>query len=150
MTAPPSPVAAPGRTVTVALTSLDRLRPLTIGALVIAAAAPVFAAAGIPPVPLMWPLYRLGVVLPSCGLTRGVVALARGDLAAAMEWNPASPLAAVAAAIGLLRAAVGAATGRWLHVLVQPRWWLLVVATVAVALLWVNQWNHAGQLMSRR
>lgn len=97
----------------------------------------------------MWPLYRLGVVLPSCGLTRGVVALARGDLAAAWQWNPASSLAAVAAATGVLRAAVGAATGRWLHVHVRPRWWLLVVATLAVALLWVNQWDHAAQLMGR-
>ena len=105
-------------------------------ALVIAVAATAFAAAGIPPVPFMWRLCCLRLVLPSCGLTQGVVALTRGDLAAAWQCNPESPLTEVAAAAGVLRAAVAsvvAALGR--H------------AGRRSSL--VNQWDHAAQLMGR-
>jgi len=123
------------------------MRAWTVGSLVVALAAVVFAVVGIPPVPVMWPLYRLGVVLPGCGLTRGVVALARGDLAGAWRWNPASLLVVVAVAAGIARAAVGAITDRWLAVRVAPRPWLLALGAVAAAVLWANQWAHADRLM---
>jgi len=127
----------------------DGLRAWTIGSLVVATAAAVFAVVGIPSVPVMWPLYRLGVVLPGCGLTRGVVAVARGDLAAAWRWNPASLLVVLAVFGGVARAAVGVATQRWLAVRVVPRPWLLALGAVAVAVLWANQWVHADRLMGR-
>lgn len=68
--------------------------------------AAVFAVTGIPWVPVMWRLYRLGVVLPGCGLTRGGVAVARGDLAGACRWSPATALVVLAVAAGLARAGV--------------------------------------------
>ena len=130
------------------LSGEDGMRVWTFGSLVVALAAVAFAVVSIPPVPLMWPLYRLGVVLPGCGLTRGVVAVVRGDLAGAWGWNPASPLVVLAVAAGIARAAVGTATGRWLTVRIAPRPWLLGVAGAAVVLLWINQWAHADRLMA--
>jgi len=129
------------------LTGEDRMRAWTVGSLVIAFAAFVFAVVGIPPVPVMWPLYRLGIVLPGCGLTRGVVAVARGDLVGAWRWNPASLLVVLAVAAGAARAAAGMATNRWLTVRVAPRPWLLALAAAAVVALWANQWAHADRLM---
>lgn len=115
--------------------------------MVVAAAAAVFAVVGVPHVPVMWPLYRLGIVLPGCGLTRGVVALAAGDVAGAWRWNPASPLVAVGAAAGVVRAGVGAATGCWLTVRIASRRWMIALGVAAVGLLWLNQWSHAEMLM---
>lgn len=150
MTAPASACGRRARDdalVAFALTGEDGMRAWTVGSLVVALAAVVFSVVGIPPVPVMWPLYRLGVVLPGCGLTRGVVAVARGDLAGAWRWNPASLLVVVAVAAGIARAAVGAVTDRWLAVRVAPRPWLLALGAVAVAVLWANQWAHADRLM---
>lgn len=125
------------------------MRAWTVGSLVVATAAVAFAVVSIPPVPVMWPLYRLGVVLPSCGLTRGVVAIVGGDLIDAWRWNPASLLVVLAVAGGVARAAVGAATRRWLAVRIAPKRWLLALGAAAVAVLWLNQWAHADRLMSR-
>lgn len=141
------PGAARGAAVSVSVATEDRLRVWTVGSVVVVAAAAVFAVEGIPGVPLMWPLYRLGIVLPGCGLTRGVVAAARGDLAGAWTWNPASLLVVLTAAVGIARAGIGRVSGRWLSVRVAPRRWLIGLGLAAVAALWVNQWAHAALLM---
>ena len=112
----------------VSVAARDGLRAWTLGSLIVVAAAPAFAVVGIPQVPLMWPLYQLGVVLPGCGLTRGVVALAGGDLAASLRWNPASPVVVLVAIVGVARAVVGACSGRWLAVRIAPRPWLVTSA----------------------
>lgn len=153
MSAPKSPVHAPDRARAVIAyewTADDRLRPATVAAALIVVAAPVMAVIGIPPVPIMWPLHGLGIVLPGCGLTRGVVALARGDVVGAWRWNPASLAAAAFAAAGVARLVVGARTGRWFHIRVRPRWWLIVPAGLAVGGLWLRQWAIAEVLMSGR
>jgi hypothetical protein len=61
---------------------------------------------------------------PSCGLTRGMVALVRGPLADAMRFNPASPIVLLG---GLALLALGVLTGRWLDVRLRVEWlgWLL-------------------------
>lgn len=152
VTAPPLPAPGPARrrrdrAIRVAWTGDDRLRALTVAAGIILAAAPVMAVAGIPRVPLMWPFYRLGIVLPGCGLTRGVVALARGDVAEAWGWNPASVAVAALAPLVAARFVVGRWSGRWAHVEVRPRWWLIAIGLVAVGILWVNQQANADLLM---
>lgn len=128
----------------------DRLRWLTAATAVLTVAAPVMAVVGIPPLPIMWPLYRVGIVLPGCGLTRGVVALARGDVVGAWQWNPASLAVGALALAGLARSAIGVRRGRWLHIWVRPRWWLISAGTVAVAALWLRQYEHADLLMPAR
>lgn len=50
----------------------------------------------------------LHVPCPLCGLTRGVVALFRGDLARAIAWNPLTPVAAVGYLLEILYRALGA------------------------------------------
>lgn len=125
----------------------DGWRNGTLGALVIVGLAPVMRVFGIPPIPLMWPLYRFGIVLPGCGLTRGVVALAGGDLGAAWRWNPASIPVVLLAVAMILRVAIGAATQRWLHVDVRPRWWMIVLVVMGVGVLWANQLSNAALLM---
>lgn len=86
----------------------------------------------------MWPLYRLGIVLPGCGLTRGVVAAARGDLAGAWRWNPASLLVVLGGRRRVARAGVGRTTGWWLSVRVAPCAWLVGLGLAALVLLWVT------------
>lgn len=141
--------AGPGRLLEVSHTAGDGLRPLTVASVGVAVAGPVFAVTGVPPIPLMWPLYRVGVVLPGCGLTRGLVALAGGDVAAAWRWNPASFLVALVVVLGLARAVGARASGRWVQVRVEWRWWLVALSAGAVGALWINQWSHAQVLMGR-
>ena len=87
----------------------------------------------------MQPLYALGIVLPGCGLTRGTVALLKGDFSAAWAYNPASYLLVVMLVAVLVRAVVGVKCGRWLHVRLRPSPALLGVVAVAVGLLWLRQ-----------
>ncbi len=49
----------------------------------------------------------LGVDCPLCGLTRGTVALLRGDLAGAVLWNPLTPAMALFLALETLYRAWG-------------------------------------------
>lgn len=127
----------------------DRWDWWTAGALVMVRTAPLFAVIGIPAVPVTWPLYRLGVVLPGCGMTSGVVALARTDLRDAWRWNLASVRVAVAVLAGVVRG-VGVATRQWLHVHVATRRWTVIAALVTVGVLWVNQWRQAALLREGR
>ena len=128
----------------------DRLRWFTAATLVVAVAGPAMAVVGIPPLPIVWPLYRLGIVLPGCGLTRGVVALTRGDFPAAWRWNPASVVVGAFALAGVARLGIGLGTGWWLHLRIGSRWWLIAAACGAVAALWLRQYEHADVLMTDR
>ncbi|MDQ3570527.1 MAG: DUF2752 domain-containing protein [Actinomycetota bacterium] len=120
------------------------LAPLAAAGLVLAAGLAVF---GLPPLDLHGPLHRVGVMDPACGLTRGVRAVARGDLGLAWSYNPGSP-ALVVAALGLVvRDVVGRITGRWLNVHAASWPVVAAVAGVAVIALWINQQAHAGLLM---
>jgi hypothetical protein len=50
---------------------------------------------------LCWFRTAFGVDCPFCGLTRSFVALAHGELGAAIDWHPAGPLLFVAMAVFL-------------------------------------------------
>ena len=113
------------------------LAPLAVG---------VLAVVGLPPVDLHGPLHYLGVIDPLCGMTRGTVAVLRGQLGRAFTYNPASPLLVAGAALLLGRWVVGRLSGRWLEVRVQPSRVVWGVGAVTVLVLWVNQQAHAALL----
>ena len=107
--------------------------------------AAVLAVLGLPPVDLHGPLHRYGIMDPLCGGTRSVRLAARGEWATSWRYNPLGLVLLLGAAGVLLRAAVGAATGRWLTVTVRRR--LLVLAVVlAAAVLQVRQQLNADLL----
>ena len=109
----------------------------------------LLAVFGMPPVDLHLPLHNLGVMSPTCGMTRGVAALLGGDVPGAWRYNPASFLTVAGAVTVLMRGAVGVVSGRWLTFFVdvtRPGW---VVIGAALLALWVNQQAHAELLMTR-
>lgn len=127
----------------------DRHRLLTPLALAGLLVAGLLAAFGMPPVDLHGPTHWIGIMGPTCGMTRGVAATAGGDLARAVAYNPASPLVVAGAVAVLLRGVVGVASGRWLtfHLHVSRRGWIAII--VGLVLLTINQQLHADLLMAR-
>jgi Protein of unknown function (DUF2752) len=116
------------------------LAPLAIGGLLVAG---ILAVVGLPPVNLHGPLHYLGIMDPLCGMTRGTVAVLRGQLGLAVTYNPVSPLLVAVAILAMVRWLVGRLTGRWLVVRVYPgrvAWGFGVAALLG---LWVNQQAHA-------
>lgn len=108
--------------------------------------AVALAVFGLPPFSLHGPLHRFGVMDPLCGMTRAVRFLARGDLADAWRYNPASFVLLASAIIVALRWVVGKLRGRWWNVTVPSRRVLLPIFGFAVAVLWVNQQAHVSLL----
>ena len=105
------------------------------------ALAAVLAVVGLPPVDLHGPLHRYGIMDPLCGGTRSVRLAARGEWAASWRYSPLGLVLLLGAAGVLLRAVVGAATGRWLTVTARRRTVVLVVLTAAVVLQVRQQLN---------
>lgn len=132
---------------TVDVNSVDRWRIVTLLTVAGVAGAGLLAVFGMPPVELHGPNHQLGLMMPTCGMTRAVAAAARLDLARAVAYNPASILLMVGAIGILFRAAVGTATGRWIDGRVgRPAiWW--TVTTILFVGLWINQQAHAALLM---
>jgi hypothetical protein len=118
------------------------LAPLAAGGLLVAG---VLAVVGLPPVDLHGPLHYLGIMDPLCGMTRGTVAVVRGQLGRAVAYNPASPLLVAGAVLMLGRWVVGRLTGRWLEG-VHPGRVIWGIGVVALLVLWVNQQAHAALL----
>lgn len=127
----------------------DRHRVLTVLAVVGLFAAVLLAVYGMPPVDLHGPTHWVGIMGPTCGMTRGVAATVSGDLARAVAYNPASPLLVGGAVAVLLRGAIGRTTGRWLtfHLHVSRGGWIIL--GMGLVLLTVNQQLHADLLMAR-
>lgn len=128
----------------------DRAAWLTWLSVVGIAVAVALVFAGGLPFDIPMPTYRFGVVTPSCGLTRGSTAIARGDFALAWRYNPASFLVIGLGAIGMARSAVGLATGRWVTVNCtrsRAAWALIIVA---IPLFWLYQQSNADFIMTSR
>jgi hypothetical protein len=119
------------------------LTPLAAAGLL---AVGVLAVVGLPPVDLHGPLHRMGIMDPLCGMTRGTVALLRGQLGQAVADNPASPLLVAGALLALGRWLVGRLTGRWLDVTLRRTPRTVGLAAALVLALWVNQQAHAALL----
>jgi hypothetical protein len=128
--------------------SRDRHRTWTRIALFGVPLAGLLAAFGLPSIDIHGPLHYLGVMGPTCGMTRGVMWFTRGNLARAWLFNPASFLVAPAMVVLISRAFYGYLTGRWLTVSVRWRPWLWVVPTLFVLALSVHQQINVGVLLA--
>jgi hypothetical protein len=127
----------------------DRFPKLTTLLIVGTLGAAALALFGLPPVDIHEPTHYLGIMGPSCGMTRTVRWLAHGDLLRAWQFNPAVFLLAAAAVLVGARAVFGRVTGGWIEVRVRGRVVTAVVVT-ALAVLWLNQQLHAAFIMSAR
>lgn len=114
------------------------------------AASVLLAVIGGFPLDTPMPTHSFGWVEPTCGLTRGSTAIARGDFSLAWRYNPASFLVIAVGAAGLLRAVVGTLTHRWLRVAISLRWAGWAVAAVAFVGLWAHQQSNAEFIINSR
>lgn len=134
----------------VAIDGTDRMRWLSwlCGAGLVAAV--VLAIIGGFPFDNPMPTHAYGLVEPTCGLTRGSTAIARGDFALAWRYNPASFLVMAFGVAGVTRLVVGLATRRWVNVAIRPGrlGWVLLVA--AIAGLWIYQQTNAEFIINSR
>ena len=119
------------------------LAPLAAAGLL---AAAILVVVGLPPVDLHGPLHYLGIMDPLCGMTRGTVALLRGQLGRAWAYNPASPLLVAGALLALGRWLVGRLAGRWLDATLRRTPLTVGLTAALVLVLWVNQQAHAALL----
>lgn len=96
------------------------------------------------------PTHAVGLVDPTCGLTRASTALARADFAAAWRFNPAGFLIAALEGATAVRAAYGAATRR--RVTIHMAWTRrsVAVALIVVGLWWAYQQSNAHFIMETR
>jgi hypothetical protein len=114
------------------------------------AAAAVLALIGGFPLDMPMPTHRFGLVDPTCGLTRGSTAIARGDLGLAWRYNPASLLVMGFGLLGVGRWLAGLVTGQWVSVRLRPGragWLALGIGLLA---LWAYQQAHADFVMHAR
>lgn len=112
--------------------------------------AVVLAAVGGLPFDIPMPTYRFGIVTPTCGLTRGSTAIARGDVALAWRYNPASFLVIGLGVVGIVRTVVGFTTHRWVTVnCTRSRIaWVLIGASIFV--FWLYQQANADFIITSR
>src|SRR5207253_2767172 len=116
----------------------DRYGQATGVALVGVAGALLLALFGLPPVSIHEPWHFVGIMGPTCGMTRAVRLLALGDPTGAWSYNPGSfALTTIAAAL-LGRAGWGRLTGRWLTISSTRTRLLPALAVIALAVLWWN------------
>lgn len=113
-------------------------------------AAGVLAVIGGFPVDVPMPTHAVGWVEPTCGLTRGSTAVARGDFGIAWRYNPASFAVMAFGVAGLARTALGTSTGRWLNIRLRPslRGWIIVGFSLAV--FWLYQQTNAEFIINSR
>lgn len=110
-------------------------------------AAGLLAVFGLPSVRLPMPTWALGIVTPTCGLTRASTALARGQIGVAWAFNPAAFLLAATAIGGVTRWAIGRLTHQWINIsfrLTRLGW---IAVLVLIVLWWGNQQLHADLIM---
>lgn len=129
--------------------SLSTRTPTLIAGVVLVAGA-TMAVVGMADVPLMWPMYKVGLVSPACGLTRGVVEVFRGNFARAWRFNPASFVVVAGAVFLVARFLV---TRRWTSGDLGSfarRPTTIVSIGLAIVVLWVNQQANADFVINAR
>lgn len=122
----------------VTVDAVDRMRWLTVLAISGGLAAAILALIGGFPFDTPMPTHSFGWVEPTCGLTRGTTAAARGDLALAWRYNPLSLGLAALGFAGAFRAAAALVTGSWVNLRIRrpsiAGWAVLALAVVAFTL----------------
>lgn len=99
----------------------------------------LLAVVGLPPVDIHGPLHYRGIMGPTCGMTRGVMWTARGDLFRAWQFNPGSLLVLPTMVALTARMTYGKITGRWLNLHILRRPWLWVIPAVLMLVLAIRQ-----------
>lgn len=128
----------------------DEMRWLTRTVAIGATTAIVLAVIGGMPLALPMPTHAIGVVDPTCGLTRASTAIARGDFVNAWRFNPAAFLLAAAAVAVAARTAYGLTTRRWLTVRFAWNRLRVAAAVVVFAGWWAYQQTNAEFIMHTR
>jgi len=120
---------------------------LAVGGLLLAALSAIIGGV---PFDLPMPTHLVNWVGPTCGLTRGSTAIARGDLGLAWRYNPASFAVMTFGVLGLVRVATGVLTGRWVNIRARigPLGWVSVL--IGVGLLGFHQQENAQFVMNAR
>lgn len=113
-------------------------------------AAVVLVIIGGLPLNIPMPTHAFGWVEPTCGLTRGSTAIARGDFATAWHYNPASFLAMGFGLAGLIRTAVGLAAHQWINIKVAWSRAARVGFGLAVGAFWLYQQTNADFIIHAR
>ena len=128
----------------------DTCRWVIVASIAGLSSALALVVAGGLPFDVPMPTHAVGWVEPTCGLTRGSTAIARGDFGRAFAYNPAS-FAVMAFGIGgVVRALTGWTTGRWLslHLRLGRNGWL--VLALGLVVLWAYQQTNAEFVISAR
>lgn len=120
---------------------------VSVGGLLVAGALGVI---GNSPITILMPTHALGLVEPSCGLTRGATAIARGDFALAWRYNPASFLVISFGLFGAIRLAMGLIAHRWVNIWAQPSTWGWILIGASIFALWINQQTNAEFIINSR
>lgn len=132
------------------ISTTDSNRWITALALGGLTAATILSVAGGTPFDLPMPTHAIGLVTPTCGLTRGSTALVGGDAALAWRYNPASVVVVAFGVFGLARAVVGFTTKRWLDISVRLTTTARFVLVIAFVVLWIYQQGNAEFVMNAR
>ena len=126
------------------------MRWLTTGAIGGVILAFVLAAIGGFPFDMPMFTHGFGLVEPTCGLTRGSTAIARGDFATAWQYNPAAFVVMAFGVAGVVRTVVGFTTHRWITVSWRTGRLGWIVMGLAFIALWAYQQQHADFIMNAR
>lgn len=115
---------------------------------VVVLAGAAMAVWGMFPVDLHEPTHYAGVIAPTCGLTRSVVATFGGDLAMAWRYNPAGLLVAAVSVAVLARLVAGVFVGSGPVLRVRPGRIGWIVLGLALLALEIRQQGQAELLMT--
>ncbi len=91
--------------------------------------------------------HLFGITCPFCGMSRGFVAISHGDIAAAIDFNPASLLIYAAFLWALFASIWAIKSGRWDSVPRPPDWLRLSFYAAAVPMFVWLTWSRVITLM---